>query len=283
MKKSIMAFVMFFMMITTVSFAVDSNVYITQSDSATGLVIDIHIDGGGVEVGTTGSSNYGDFSIGGAANNIDIDLIGASNKVYGEFTNASENTSGDDLDIQVTGASNITNVLVGVTTATEDVKINQDITGSSNEITYQIGNSYATVGGNTVGAATTIAYGSSVTNAAVQDKLYTINLLSDSANIYLTDITTSTSEAATTVNVLGSSNTQDIDIYHGGDGIHLTTLRLGGASNVVLVAQEGSGTTDVDIDSDGGGANINTYMGTPGTIDLELSGAGVDVDITILP
>jgi len=111
-----MAFVMFFMMITTVSFAVDSNVYITQSDSATGLVIDIHIDGGGVEVGTSGSSNYGDFSIGGAANNIDIDLIGASNKVYGEFTNTSENTTGDDLDIQVTGASNITNVLVGVTT-----------------------------------------------------------------------------------------------------------------------------------------------------------------------
>jgi len=107
--------------------------------------------------------------------------------------------------------------------------------------------------------------------------------LSDSANIYLTDITTSTSEAATTVNVLGSSNTQDVDIYHGGDGIHLTELRLGGAQNVVLIAQEGSGTTDVDIDSDGGTANINAYMGTPGTIDLELNGAGVDVDITILP
>ena len=52
---------------------------------------------------------------------------------------------------------------------------------------------------------------------------------------------------------------------------------------MVLIAQEGSGTTDVDIDSDGGTANINAYMGTPGTIDLELNGAGVDVDITILP
>jgi hypothetical protein len=285
MKKSIMAFVMFFMMITTVSFAADSNVYITQSDSAAGLVIDIHIDGEGVEVGTSGSSNYGDFSIGGVYNNLDIDLIGASNKVYGEFSNASENSGSDDLDIQVTGASNITNVLVGVTTATADVKIDQDVAGDSNVITYQIGNSYATLSGTGVGSAAALAYGSSVTNAAVQDKQYTVNLASDSANIYITDISTNAADVTTSVTVSSSSNTQDVDIYKSGTGIHNTTLLLGGASNVVLIAQGGatSGTTTVDIDSSGGGANINATIDTPGTIDLDLSGASVDVDVTILP
>ena len=47
MKKSIMAFVMFFMMITTTSVWAQSNVYIDQQDSGTGLDIDIFIDGAG--------------------------------------------------------------------------------------------------------------------------------------------------------------------------------------------------------------------------------------------
>ena len=87
MKKAMLAFVMFFMMIS-VGVANDSNVYITQSDSSTGLVIDIHIDGTGSEVGVSGSSNEGDFEVSGASNNIDIDLIGGTgNKVYGELKN----------------------------------------------------------------------------------------------------------------------------------------------------------------------------------------------------
>ena len=43
MKKSILAFVMFFMMITTVW--AQRNVYIDQQDSGSGLDIDIYIDG----------------------------------------------------------------------------------------------------------------------------------------------------------------------------------------------------------------------------------------------
>ena len=283
MKKAMLASVMFFMMIS-VGVANDSNVYITQSDSATGLAIDIHIDGTGSEVGVSGSSNEGDFEVSGASNNIDIDLIGGTgNKVYGELKNTSENTTGDDLDIQVDGASNITTVLVGSNTATADVKIDQDVTGDSNVVKYEIGNSFASFGGTGAGAATTITYGSTVTNATVQDLQVTVNLGSDSANVRLTDIGTAAADTTTSVTVLGSSNTQDIDIFKQGAGAHNTTLRLGGATNTVLIGQEGSGATTTDIDSDGGTSNINAYIGTAGTIDLEINGAGADVDVTVLP
>ena len=266
------------------SYANDSNVYITQSDSATGLVIDIHIDGTGSEVGVTGSSNEGDFEVGGVSNNIDIDLIGGTgNKVYGELKNASENTTGDDLDIQVDGASNVTTVLVGSNTATADVKIDQDVDGDSNIVKYEIGNSLAAFGGTGAGADTTITYGSTTTNAAVQDLNVIVNLGSDSANIRYTDIGTAAADTTTSVTVLGSSNTQDIDIFKQGAGAHNTTLRLGGATNTVLIGQEGSGATTTDIDSDGGTSNINAYIGTAGTIDLEINGAGANIDVTVLP
>ena len=187
------------------------------------------------------------------------------------------------LDIQVDGASNITTVLVGSNTATADVKIDQDVTGDSNVVKYEIGNSFASFGGTGAGAATTITYGSTVTNATVQDLQVTVNLGSDSANVRLTDIGTAAADTTTSVTVLGSSNTQDIDIFKQGAGAHNTTLRLGGATNTVLIGQEGSGATTTDIDSDGGTSNINAYIGTAGTIDLEINGAGADVDVTVLP
>ena len=283
MKKAMLAFVMFFMMIS-VGVANDSNVYITQSDTSTGLVIDIHIDGTGSEVGVSGSSNEGDFEVGGVSNNIDIDLVGGTgNKVYGELKNTSENTTGDDLDIQVDGASNVTTVLVGSNTATADVKIDQDVTGDSNVVKYEIGNSFAAFGQNAAGQATTITYGSTVTNATVQDLQVTVNLGSDGANVRLTDIGTAAADTTTSITVLGTSDVQDIDIFKQGAGAHNTTLRLGGADNTVLIGQEGSGATTTNIDSDGGDSNINAYIGTAGTIDLEINGNGADVDVTVLP
>ena len=84
MKKALIAFVMFFVMITTAW--AQSNVYIDQQDSGSGLDIDIYIDGAGSVVGeASGGSNDEEFQIGGNGNNIDIDLIGANNKVYVEY------------------------------------------------------------------------------------------------------------------------------------------------------------------------------------------------------
>ena len=77
-----LAFVMFFMM-TTVGWS-QSNVYIDQQDSGSGLDIDIYIDGAGSVVGeASGGSNDEEFQVGGNGNNIDIDLVGANIKVYG--------------------------------------------------------------------------------------------------------------------------------------------------------------------------------------------------------
>ena len=88
MKKVILAFTMFFIM-TSASFA-DSNVYITQSGAS--LDLDITLDGNGIAVGASNDRTL----LTGANLDVDIDLIGATNTITGDFIGAGESGS-DDL------------------------------------------------------------------------------------------------------------------------------------------------------------------------------------------
>jgi len=105
---------MFFIM-TSASFA-DSNVYITQSGAA--LDLDITLDGNANEIGSTTDKTL----LTGANLDVDIDLIGATNTITGDFIGAGESGS-DDLKINQTGSTNTTALNVGASAATDDVSI----------------------------------------------------------------------------------------------------------------------------------------------------------------
>lgn len=286
MKKSILAFVMFFMMITTVW--AQSNVYIDQQDSGSGLDIDIYIDGAGSVVGeASGGSNDEEFQIGGNGNNIDIDLIGANNKVYGEWLNTSGNGSTADFTLNNNGATNVTNVNVGEGTATTDVTLNQDVDGASNTIKYFIGKStYACTAGTAAqsgsGADTACASGSAVT-AAVDELAIDVNIDTDSNFLDIHNIGTYASGTTTDIDIAGGTG-NNIDSYTVGSGAHNTTINVNGASNVINSAQVGSAATTLTLDIDASSTNINTYQGdVASTVNLDVNGASADIDVVIQP
>ena len=286
MKKLMLAFVMFFMM-TTIGWS-QSNVYIDQQDSGTGLDIDIFIDGAGSVVGeASGGSNDEEFQVGGNGNNIDIDLIGANIKVYGEWLNTSGNGSTADLTINNNGASNVTNVNVGEGTATVDVVLNQDVDGASNTIKYFIGKTLFSCTAGTAaqsgcGADTVCASGSAVT-AAVDDLSIDVNIDTDSNTLDIHNIGTYASTTTTDIDIAGGTG-NNIDTYTIGAGAHNTTININGASNVVQAAQVGSAATTFTLDLDASSANINSFQGdTASTVNLDVNGASADVDIVINP
>tara|TARA_R100000008_G_scaffold3677_1_gene2533 strand:- start:318 stop:1178 length:861 start_codon:yes stop_codon:yes gene_type:complete len=286
MKKLMLAFIMFFMM-TTIGWS-QSNVYIDQQDSGTGLDIDIYIDGAGSVVGeASGGSNDEEFQVGGNGNNIDIDLIGANIKVYGEWLNTSGNGSTADLTINNNGASNVTKVNVGEGTATVDVTLNQDVDGASNEISYFIGKStYTCTPGSTAssgtGADTTCASGTAAT-AAVEDLAIDVNVDTDSNYVDIHNIGTYSSATTTDIDIAGGTG-NNIDSYTIGSGAHNTTINVNGASNTVLTNQHGSAATTFTLDLDASSANINSHQGdVASTVNLDVNGASADVDIVIEP
>ena len=286
MKKLMLAFVMFFMM-TTIGWS-QSNVYIDQQDSGTGLDIDIFIDGAGSVVGeASGGSNDEEFQVGGNGNNIDIDLIGANIKVYGEWLNTSGNGSTADLTINNNGASNVTNVNVGEGTATVDVVLNQDIDAASNTVKYFIGKTLFSCTAGTAaqsgsGADTVCASGSAVT-AAVDDLSIDVNIDTDSNTLDIHNIGTYASTTTTDIDIAGGTG-NNIDTYTIGAGAHNTTININGASNVVQAAQVGSAATTFTLDLDASSANINSFQGdTASTVNLDVNGASADVDIVIEP
>ena len=286
MKKSILAFVMFFMMITTVW--AQSNVYIDQQDSGSGLDIDIYIDGAGSVVGeASGGSNDEEFQIGGNGNNIDIDLIGANNKVYGEWLNTSGNGSTADFTLNNNGATNVTNVNVGEGTATTDVTLNQDVDGASNTIKYFIGKStYACTAGTAAqsgsGADTACASGTAVT-AAVDELAIDVNIDTDSNFVDIHNIGTYASGTTTDIDIAGGTG-NNIDAYTIGSGAHNTTINVNGASNVINSAQIGSAATTLTLDIDASSTNINTYQGdVASTVNMDINGASADIDVVIQP
>ena len=277
---------MFFMM-TTIGWS-QSNVYIDQQDSGTGLDIDIFIDGAGSVVGeASGGSNDEEFQVGGNGNNIDIDLIGANIKVYGEWLNTSGNGSTADLTINNNGASNVTNVNVGEGTATVDVVLNQDVDGASNTIKYFIGKTLFSCTAGTAaqsgsGADTVCASGSAVT-AAVDDLSIDVNIDTDSNTLDIHNIGTYASTTTTDIDIAGGTG-NNIDTYTIGAGAHNTTININGASNVVQAAQVGSAATTFTLDLDASSANINSFQGdTASTVNLDVNGASADVDIVINP
>jgi len=286
MKKLMLAFVMFFMM-TTIGWS-QSNVYIDQQDSGTGLTIDIYIDGAGSVVGeASGGSNDEEFQVGGNGNNIDIDLVGANIKVYGEWLNTSGNGSTADLTINNAGASNVTNVNVGEGTATVDVVLNQDVDGASNTIKYFIGKTLFSCTAGTdassgTGAATVCASGSAVT-AAVDDLSIDVNIDTDSNFLDIHNIGTYASTTTADIDIAGGT-ANDVDSYTIGSGAHNATININGASNVVNTAQVGSAATTFTLDLDASSANINSYQGdVASTVNLDVNGASADVDIVVNP
>ena len=277
---------MFFMMITTVW--AQSNVYIDQQDSGTGLDIDIYIDGAGSVVGeASGGSNDEEFQIGGNGNNIDIDLIGANNKVYGEWLNTSGNGSTADFTLNNNGATNVTNVNVGEGTATTDVTLNQDVDGASNTIKYFIGKStYACTAGTAAqsgsGADTACASGSAVT-AAVDELAIDVNIDTDSNFLDIHNIGTYASGTTTDIDIAGGTG-NNIDSYTVGSGAHNTTINVNGASNVINSAQVGSAATTFTLDLDASSANINSFQGdVASTVNMDINGASADIDVVIQP
>lgn len=277
---------MFFMM-TTIGWS-QSNVYIDQQDSGTGLDIDIFIDGAGSVVGeASGGSNDEEFQVGGNGNNIDIDLIGANIKVYGEWLNTSGNGSTADLTINNNGASNVTNVNVGEGTATVDVVLNQDIDAASNTVKYFIGKTLFSCTAGTAaqsgsGADTVCASGSAVT-AAVDDLSIDVNIDTDSNTLDIHNIGTYASTTTTDIDIAGGTG-NNIDTYTIGAGAHNTTININGASNVVQAAQVGSAATTFTLDLDASSANINSHQGdVASTVNLDINGASADVDVVIQP
>lgn len=278
---------MFFMM-TTIGWS-QSNVYIDQQDSGTGLTIDIYIDGSGSVVGSASGSTSTDeeFQVGGNGNNIDIDLIGADNKVYGEWLNTSGNGSTADFTLNNTGATNVTNVNVGEGTATTDVVLNQDVDAASNTIKYFIGKTlFACTAGTTAqsgtGADTVCASGTAAT-AAVDDLSIDVNIDTDSNFLDIHNIGTYASTTTTDIDIAGGTG-NNIDSYTIGSGAHNTTINVNGASNVVNTAQIGSAATTFTLDLDASSANINSYQGdVASTVNLDVDGASADVDIVIQP
>ena len=283
------AFVMFFMM-TSIGWS-QSNVYIDQQDSGTGLDIDIYIDGAGSVVGeASGGSNDEEFQVGGNGNNIDIDLVGANIKVYGEWLNTSGNGSTADLTINNSGASNVTKVNVGEGTATVDVVLNQDIDAASNQTNYYIGKSTVSCvagdegqGGNASSADYTICSSGSAVTAAVDDLGIDVNIDTDSNFVDIHNISTYASTTTTDIDIAGGT-ANDIDVHTVGSGAHNTTINVNGASNTVLTNQNGSAATTFTLDLDASSANINSHQGdVASTVNLDVNGASADIDVVIQP
>jgi len=298
MKKAILAFVMFFMMIATIGYAAESNVYLKQVGTHTGLHVDIWIDGATSSVGSASGATGTDeeFLIGGGVNNdIDIDIAGGTNFVYGEWINISENSTTADLTINNTGAGIETNIDVGEAATVTNVTLNQLVNGADNDIKYRIGNSIITcVAGDTgstiPGASGAVANDVSTCSAvsatsgvAVDSLNIDVDIVTATNTLDITNIGTYASGTTIDVDIAGGT-ANDVDLYADGAGAHNTTVNVNGASNVVLGIQKGAGASTLVVDLDASSAKINTYQEVTGsnssTVNLDINSAA-DIDVVI--
>jgi len=298
MKKAILAFVMFFMMVGTIGYAADSNVYLEQSGSDVGLIVDIYIDGAGSSVGSASgaSSTDEEFVVGGGTNNnIDIDIIGGTNYVYGEWINDSTNSAVEDLTINNSGAGIQTRVDVGEDATVTNVRLNQLSSAASNVFTYRIGNSLIACTAGDTGSTIPGAVGadasdvsscsavSATSGVAVSGLSVDVDVTSASNLLNITNVTTATNDTLIDVDIAtGTAN--DVDLYAGGTGVHNTSVNIAGASNEILGIQKGAGTTTLTLDVDASSSKINTYQDltslNSSTINLDINSAA-DIDIVI--
>ena len=287
MKKALLAFVMFFMMIGT-SYG-QSNVYVKQADNSTGLDVEIYIDGTTSSVGEVTGTNDGVFEIKGADNNIDIDIIGTGSVITGDFVNTSENSTEDDLIINLNGTDTDVDLSIGKTNAATNVRANIDVDGGNNDIFIDVGEISKTCTAGDMGIGDSDAaddYTTCTSASTVYEDVDDLNIIMDldtsGHTIRLGDIATATAASETKLYfTVGDGNT--VDVYKRGSAVHDTEIRLGAGSQTILVNQEGSGATDVKINSDGASSNINVFTSTVGNIDLESDGASADIDVIVQP
>ena len=219
-----------------------------------------------------------------------LDLIGATNTVWGDFKNASGNSTAADLTIYHQGTNNETTLSVGSNTETVDVRIDENIVGSSSDTFYNIGESTVTcvagdtgAGGNASSGDYTICTGGqTAAYAAVDDVNITVDFnTTDGTNLNITDI--STAAAASIITVTAAGTGDNIDVVRKGTGLHNTTITAAGGTNVIQVVQDSSAATTATIDTSGGGSNINTFQSQQGNVVLDINGASADVDIVVIP
>lgn len=290
---------MFFMMLTTTAaYAADSNVYLEQSGTDTGLIVDIWIDGAGSSVGSASGATSTDeeFVVGGGTNNnIDIDITGGTNFVYGEWINDSTNSATADLTIDNDGAGIETNIDVGEAATVTNVRLDQVSSAASNQFKYRIGNSVvactagdqgSTIEGASGAVADDVSSCSTVTatsGVAVSGLNVDVDVTSASNDLDITNVTTNSTDTNIIVG-LSSGTLNDVDLYAAGAGLHNTNVNATGASNRVLGIQKGAGNTTLVVDVDASSAKVSTYQEVTGsntsTVNLDINSAA-DIDIVV--
>jgi len=237
MKIFILVIIMFIM--TSVVNAQNA-VYINQSGS--GLDLDITLDGDGSSVGT--SSDITALT----GNNLDIDLdfIGASNTLVGDYIAAGDGDAAtDELKLAITGASNTLTMNVGAGNSLTSPSIIETRTGGSGTSDYIVGSA------------------SSSGHYADIDIVLTGNTI----DLDVTENSTASGSNAkiTNINMDTSSNDVDLIVSHSGSGNHDTILDINGsfAGSDITVGQSGN---------------------TDSTVSMTFDGAtSSDVDVTITP
>ena len=232
MKKFILAFVMLFVMSASVVYAADQEVYIDQTGS--NLDLDIDIIGTTNKVGTSSD----DFEIIGNYQDVDIDLTGAGNLVTGEFKNIGTDTT-EDLVLDIDGSYQSIDLDVGSSGSTgatgSQILLDLDGSGASGTqrlVILEIGRTATT---NNVDF-NLILKGNTMTTT-IKD-----NQSGTSTNEKSTDIVMDTSSAGVT-----------IDVNKSGAGEHNTDIDIDGsfASGVLHIDQHGSASSTVDLELDG--------------------------------
>ena len=231
MKKFILAFVMSFMMCASV-YAADQEVYIDQSGS--NLDLDIDIIGTSNKVG----SSSDDFEITGNYQDIDIDLTGAGNLVTGQWKNVGTDSAAD-LTLDVDGSYNTFVIDVGSSGSTgatgSHIIADHDVSGTSSaqsSHTWRIGNAATT---------TNVDFNLTLKGSAMTTSIID-NQSGSSSNAKTTVVTMDTSSAGV-----------NIDVNKSGAGEHNTDLLIEGsfASGVMHIDQQGSQSSTVDVELSG--------------------------------
>lgn len=240
MKKIILAFVMTFMMSASVAYAADQEVYIDQTGS--NLDLDIDIIGTTNKVGTISD----DFEIIGNYQDVDIDLTGLNNLITGEWKNIGTDGTAD-LTLDIDGSYQSIDLDVGSSGSTgatgSQILLDLDgsgVSGTQRAVTLEIGKTATT---NNVDF-----------NLVLKGNTMTTTIKDNQSG-------TSTNEKYTDIDMAIASSGVTIDVDKSGAGEHLTTVDIDGsfASGGLHIDQHGSGSSHVILelnDASSGNARV---------------------------
>ena len=264
-----------------------SNFNIDQVGNSNIITFDINGDSFVGTWSTTGNSNNIDFNCDPADSTSGCDDVNAVITFEGNSSDIDldigGSASGDNADIDITGANGTDSTVVSATIDGTSAKLELTINGDTNNYLIDIDGNGDVNGHTLIMTQTGITADVDVTQSGTADNIATVTTGGDSQNIDITQTAggsvtlTSSGSTSSAVKTININQTGHAVFNTVGTILGQTSSGLAGAGGTYDIDQTAAGTINLDVN--GASANVSIEQTSTGTVNIDAAGTSFVADI----